>query len=139
MSRAIRPLLTVAQVARRLGVTPHSLATRRYLGNGPPYIVVGPKLLRYDADALEAWLQARTRTETPRSVKKAKAASAKAPAPLARPDPTVGAPASTPAPTNDADKKKAPAVAPRQGLLSTSTTTPSNLMPSSVAIATLPR
>lgn len=125
MSRATRPLLTVAQVARRLGVTPHSLATRRYLGNGPPYIVVGPKLIRYDADALDAWLQARTRTETvkrkPRSVNKAKASPAEAP--------TGGA-------AGSAGHEKALADAPCQG--STSSPTPSILEPSREGCQALP-
>jgi len=117
MSRATRPLLTVAQVARRLGVTPHSLATRRCLGNGPPYIVVGPKLIRYDADALDAWLQARTRTETvkrkPRSVNKAKASPAEAP--------TGGA-------AGSAEHEKALTRTSRQGLATT--LSPSILEPS---------
>lgn len=64
MSRATRPLLTPAQVARRLGVSVQSLANRRCRGIGPPFIQIGAKQARYDEDLLEEWLKARTFTET---------------------------------------------------------------------------
>lgn len=59
-----RRLLTTAQAADRLFVTPHSLENRRFRGGGPPFIKFGGTV-RYCADALEAWILERTATKTP--------------------------------------------------------------------------
>lgn len=131
-----KPLLTARQVARRLGVSVHSLANRRFRGSGPLFTLVGPKLIRYDEELLEQWIAARTFSENHRPERRVgkRAAPVAAPADAERELlPGISA-------DGDADKKKAPAVAPRQGLpLSTSPAPASILEPSSVALETLPR
>jgi len=49
------PLLTPDEVAAWLRVPIASLATRRYRGEGPPFLKVG-RLVRYRVDDVEGWL-----------------------------------------------------------------------------------
>ncbi|MDN5855537.1 MAG: helix-turn-helix domain-containing protein, partial [Actinomycetia bacterium] len=48
--------LSPAQVARMLGVTTETLRRWRRLGSGPVARRVGPRLVRYDRVAVQAWL-----------------------------------------------------------------------------------
>lgn len=57
-------LLTSEEVAEELSVGLQMLANWRYAGTGPAYIKLGPKTVRYRRAALEAWLEANTRTRT---------------------------------------------------------------------------
>lgn len=55
-------LLTIDQVARRLGVQKQTLAQWRYLGRGPAFIKLGPKSVRYAGTDVDAWLDAQRTT-----------------------------------------------------------------------------
>ncbi|UPT64827.1 MAG: helix-turn-helix domain-containing protein [Hyphomonadaceae bacterium JAD_PAG50586_4] len=57
-------LLTVEDAAARLKISKHTLNRWRVTGEGPPFIKSGPRLVRYDQAALDAWAQARTRSST---------------------------------------------------------------------------
>jgi hypothetical protein len=53
-------LRTEKYVADLLGVLPRTLSSWRSLRkDGPAYIVVTPKVIRYDEDELEKWIRAR--------------------------------------------------------------------------------
>lgn len=52
-------LLTPAETADLLGVTELTLAEWRRHRQGPPYLKLGHRTVRYDRDALGAWLEAR--------------------------------------------------------------------------------
>ncbi|WP_076680394.1 AlpA family transcriptional regulator [Microbacterium sp. RU33B] len=52
-------LLTQAQVADILAVSPRALEDWRVTGDGPPYLKLSHKVLRYDAAALTRWLRTR--------------------------------------------------------------------------------
>jgi excisionase family DNA binding protein len=57
-------LLTVEDAAARLKISKHTLNRWRVTGEGPPFIKSGPRLVRYDQAALDAWAQERTRSST---------------------------------------------------------------------------
>jgi hypothetical protein len=57
--QGMKTLLTEQQAAERLGVRPATLAVWRHRRVGPPFIQVGPRVPRYDADALEGWIAER--------------------------------------------------------------------------------
>lgn len=57
-------LLTIEQVAGRLGVPKQTLATWRYLGRGPAFIKLGPKSVRYAAADVDAWLESQRTNQT---------------------------------------------------------------------------
>ena len=59
------PLLTVEEVAARLNVSRERLYQWRHRGVGPPAITLGSRLLRFDPDDLEQWINEQ-RTETGR-------------------------------------------------------------------------
>ena len=48
-------LLTVEDAAARLKISKHTLNRWRVTGEGPPFIKSGPRLVRYDQAALDAW------------------------------------------------------------------------------------
>jgi len=50
-------LLTTADLARMLGISPMAVIRRRYRGTLPPAIKVGGSL-RWDAKDIQAWLDA---------------------------------------------------------------------------------
>jgi len=50
-----RALLTSTQAAEYLGVQPQTLAQWRWRKTGPAFVKVG-RLVRYEAESLEAWL-----------------------------------------------------------------------------------
>jgi predicted DNA-binding transcriptional regulator AlpA len=53
------PPIREAQAARRLGISPDTLARLRKEGLGPPYIRVGKRVIAYDLVDLSAWLNSR--------------------------------------------------------------------------------
>lgn len=58
------PLAKAAEVADRLGYTPEGLAQMRYRGNGPKFIKLGGKAVRYRWSDVEAWLDQKTMQRT---------------------------------------------------------------------------
>lgn len=58
-------LLTLEDVAARLGISPSTLRWWRHRGEGPPSIRLG-RHVRYPEDALEAWLAAQIAEESAR-------------------------------------------------------------------------
>lgn len=52
-------LLTPAEVAERLQVAPHVVKQMRNRGDGPPFLRLGHKTVRYQASAVDAWLASR--------------------------------------------------------------------------------
>jgi excisionase family DNA binding protein len=61
---AMKPLLTVEQVADLLAVPVQTIYRWRYRGEGPPAIRVG-KYLRYNPDALARWIDGRNSDASP--------------------------------------------------------------------------
>lgn len=57
---AVVPLWDVAALATRLSISPKTVYTMVERGDGPPPIRVG-RLLRWDSEAVEAWLAQQTR------------------------------------------------------------------------------
>ena len=58
------PLLDTNQVARILGYRPRTLEGMRSRGDGPPFIRLSPRAVRYRLSDLESWLDSRRRTST---------------------------------------------------------------------------
>ncbi|CAM3344762.1 helix-turn-helix transcriptional regulator [Asticcacaulis taihuensis] len=52
-----KPLLHEMQVAKIMGISPAWLQRKRWEGSGPPYVKYG-RAVRYEPDALDAWIQA---------------------------------------------------------------------------------
>ena len=57
-------LLTGAEAAERLGVSPRTLEDWRLRGGGPVYIKLGRRLVRYGPDELDAFVAEGARTNT---------------------------------------------------------------------------
>lgn len=57
-------LLTVEEAAARLKVSKHTLNRWRVTGEGPPYIKSGPRLVRYEQEAIDHWARDRRRAST---------------------------------------------------------------------------
>ena len=57
-------LLTQEEAAGRLGLSPRFLEVRRYRGDGPPFVRVSSRCVRYRPQDLEAWTAERVRTST---------------------------------------------------------------------------
>lgn len=57
-------LLTPAQAAAFLNLTPRWLELSRYNGDGPPFVRVSSRCVRYRVDDLRAWIGSRIRTST---------------------------------------------------------------------------
>lgn len=57
-------LLTEKQTAEYLQLTPRFLQARRYRGNGPPFIRISSRAIRYRLADLEEWINNRIRTST---------------------------------------------------------------------------
>jgi excisionase family DNA binding protein len=55
-----QPLLSTAQVGELLGVSENTVRFWRHVNAGPPSIKVG-RVVRYDWEAVEAWLRSNTR------------------------------------------------------------------------------
>lgn len=58
-----RPLLTERQAADLLALSPRTLQAWRVRGGGPSYIKLG-SAIRYDAEALTAWIAEQQRANT---------------------------------------------------------------------------
>lgn len=51
------PLVSTQEFSRMTNIKPRTIERWRLLGQGPGYIRVGGKLVRYRISAIEAWLQ----------------------------------------------------------------------------------
>lgn len=58
---SISPLLTRSQLAKYLRVSAGYLAHAAIRGEGPPFLRVGARAIRYDLVAVRAWLDEQTR------------------------------------------------------------------------------
>lgn len=58
------PLITPKQLGERFGMTPEALAQMRYRGNGPKFIKLGGRQVRYRESDIQAWLEQQTRDRT---------------------------------------------------------------------------
>ncbi len=56
--------LTPETVADRLGVKPHTLAKWRVSGDGPRFVRVSPRVIRYIEADVDAWMADRVRRST---------------------------------------------------------------------------
>jgi excisionase family DNA binding protein len=54
------PLLAPEEVAEILGVQPSTLVRWRRLKQGPPFVRVGHRTVRYQQEVLEEWMRSRT-------------------------------------------------------------------------------
>ncbi len=57
-------LLTEAQAARLLNFTPRFLQARRARGDGPPFVSISARAIRYRRIDLLDWIESRIRTNT---------------------------------------------------------------------------
>ena len=64
-------LLTEAEAAELLKFTPRFLQARRTRGDGPAYVHVSSRAIRYRRIDLVAWIEARVRTSTSASERSA--------------------------------------------------------------------
>jgi predicted DNA-binding transcriptional regulator AlpA len=64
MEHTEKLLLTEAEAARRLGFSPRFLQQRRYKGDGPRFVKVSARAVRYRLIDLDEWAEARLRTST---------------------------------------------------------------------------
>ena len=55
-------LLTEAQAARLLNFTPRFLQARRARGDGPPFVSISARAIRYRRSDLLDWIESRIRT-----------------------------------------------------------------------------
>ena len=51
-------LLDTKQLSDETGIPERTLVNWRYIGEGPPYVKVGPRQVRYRVADIEAWLEA---------------------------------------------------------------------------------
>lgn len=61
---AVAPLLTPAQVGKILVVSERTLERWRMTGEGPEYVALSRKVVRYDAAAVAAFVEGRRRMNT---------------------------------------------------------------------------
>jgi predicted DNA-binding transcriptional regulator AlpA len=59
METMTKKFLTRVEAAAFLGLRPQTLANLTWQNSGPPYVRLSSRCLRYDRDALLAWMQAR--------------------------------------------------------------------------------
>lgn len=59
-----RLLLTESEAAEAIGLTSRFLQSRRHRGDGPPFVQVSSRCVRYRPADIEAWSEARLRTST---------------------------------------------------------------------------
>jgi predicted DNA-binding transcriptional regulator AlpA len=61
ISRMLRP----NDAAHYLGISEATLAKWRCrVSSGPPYVKLGPRIVAYDQDELDAWMRGRSRRST---------------------------------------------------------------------------
>jgi len=58
-------LLDQGEVAELLGVHPKTLGLWREKGQGPPFIRLGEKLIRYNVEDVRAWVESQREKVTP--------------------------------------------------------------------------
>jgi hypothetical protein len=63
----LEPSLTEEEAARVIGVAPKTMRNWRVKGIGPPFVVTGPKLIRYRPPDLRAYQEANLRRSTRRA------------------------------------------------------------------------
>jgi hypothetical protein len=61
---SFEPSLTEKEAARAIGVAPKTMRNWRVKGIGPPFVVTGPKLIRYRPPDLRAYQEANLRRST---------------------------------------------------------------------------
>jgi len=61
---AEKMLLTQTEAAERLGLSPRWMEVRRYQGDGPPFVRVSSRCVRYRPQDLERWAAENLRTST---------------------------------------------------------------------------
>jgi predicted DNA-binding transcriptional regulator AlpA len=64
MTNTPSELWTTEQVAEFLGQRPRTIAEKRGRGDGPPYVKLSSRCVRYEAHAVRAWVADRTRLGT---------------------------------------------------------------------------
>lgn len=64
LAAVMAPLLTPAQVADMLTVSERTLERWRMTGDGPEYVALSRKVVRYDAGALANFVEGRRRINT---------------------------------------------------------------------------
>ena len=57
-------LHTPAQLGERFGMTTGALAQMRFRGNGPRFIKLGGRQIRYAESDIQAWLDQQTKDQT---------------------------------------------------------------------------
>lgn len=62
----IRPLATVDEFCEFAGITRGAAAQLRYTGDGPAFVKITGRQVRYRWNAIEAWVESRTRSRTDR-------------------------------------------------------------------------
>lgn len=63
-SPAPEPLLSERDAATILGLTPRTLQAWRARGDGPAFVRISSRCVRYQPSALEEWIQDRVRRST---------------------------------------------------------------------------
>jgi excisionase family DNA binding protein len=58
-------LLTIGQLAKELNVNPETLRRWRRRGEGPAFMEMGDKLIRYRREDISAWQEKKTVEPTP--------------------------------------------------------------------------
>ncbi len=53
---SLEKLYTTKEVAEVLGITPNALTVQRHLGNGPKFIRIGLRKIRYRENDIEAFI-----------------------------------------------------------------------------------
>ncbi len=64
MEAATRPLATVDDFCTFAGVTRGQAAQLRYTGDGPPFVKITGRQVRYRWEDIERWVSERTQTRT---------------------------------------------------------------------------
>lgn len=59
-----RLLLTESEAARAIGFTARFLQARRLTGDGPPFVRISARAVRYRPEDLDGWARSLTRTST---------------------------------------------------------------------------
>lgn len=57
------------ETAKRLNISPRSLARMRTDGSGPPYVQLSPRRIGYSVPALESWVASKLTTSTRKQIR----------------------------------------------------------------------
>jgi predicted DNA-binding transcriptional regulator AlpA len=66
-SAAPRLLMTEGQAAAVIGLSPRFLQARRYRGDGPQFVRISSRCVRYRPEDLDTWVRERVRASTSES------------------------------------------------------------------------